>query len=147
MPRHRWQIPFNLAIGSIPKSQWSRIESITSLLGTLSVPTYDYYPWDISCDPTFSHNKSKLTLSPKYVPPFMYLCISSKCLGHIEFNLYYRSKGTLRLKTSPIRDDQDKSDYTPSYLHTTLHNNNNNNTNNLPPRLCIFTSVKLIARL
>ena len=69
----------------------------------------------------------------------MYLCISSKCLGHIEFNL--------RLKTSPIRDDQDKSDYTPSYLHTTLHNNNNNNTNNLPPRLCIFTSVKLIARL
>ena len=86
---------------------------------------------------------------PKYVPSFMYLGISSKCLGHIEFNLYDRSKMTLRLKTSPIRDDQDKSDYTPSYLHTTLHNNNNNNnnTNNLPPRLCIFTSVKLIARL
>ena len=47
----------------------------------------------------------------------MYLGISSKCLGHIEFNLYDRSKMTLRLKTSPIRDDQDKSAFLPTH-HT-----------------------------
>ena len=41
----------------------------------------------------------------------MYLCISSKCLGHIEFNIY--------LITSPIRDYQDKSDYTLLPTHHT----------------------------
>ena len=34
MPRHWWRTPFDLAIGSIPKSQWSQVESCTSLLGS-----------------------------------------------------------------------------------------------------------------